>query len=80
MLVCFVVITVYFGGSRRGCLMISVSSNRAGWTLFQKELRIFCYGAKSVSLDKVSLNNGDGGGQLTGGGRSGKSLLVYGNQ
>ena len=62
----FVVITVYFGGSRRGCLMIPASSNRAGWTLFQKELRIFCYGAKSVSL-----NNG--------GGRSAKSLPVYGN-
>ena len=76
----FVVITVYFGGSRRGCLMIPISSNRASWTLFQKELRIFCCGAKSVSLDKVSFNNGGGGGQLAGGGRSGKSLPVYGNQ
>ena len=60
--------------------MIPASSNRAGWTLFQKELRNFCYGAKLVSLDKVSFNNGGGGGQLAGGGRSGKSLPVYGNQ
>ena len=76
----FVVITVYFGGSRRGCLMIPASSNRAGWTLFQKELRIFCYGAKPVSLDKVSLNKGGGGGQLAGGGQSGKSMPNFGNQ
>ena len=75
----FVVITVYFGGSRRGCLMIPASSNKAGWTLFQKELRIFCYGAKPISLDKVSLNNGGGGGQLARGGRSGKSMSVYGS-
>ena len=30
----FVVIAVYFEGSRRGCIMIPVSSNRAGWSLF----------------------------------------------
>ena len=35
----FVVIAVYFGGSRRGCIMIPASSNRAGWSLFEKELR-----------------------------------------
>ena len=32
----FVVIAVYFGGSGRGFIMIPVSSNRAGWSLFQK--------------------------------------------
>ena len=76
----FVVIAVYFGGSRRGCIMIPVSSNRAGWSLFQKELRNFCSGAKPVSLAKLSLNNGGGGGQLASGGRSGKCMSVYGNQ
>ena len=76
----FVVIAVYFGGSRRRCIMIPASSNRAGWSLFQKELRNFCFGAKLVSLAKVSLNNGGGGGQLAGGGRSGKSMSIYGNQ
>ena len=60
--------------------MIPASSNRAGWSLFQKELRNFCFGAKLVSLAKVSLNNGGGGGQLAGGGRSGKSMSIYGNQ
>ena len=42
----FVVIVVYFGGTKRGCIMIPASSNRAGWSLFQKELRNFCFGAK----------------------------------
>ena len=29
----FVVIAVYFGGSRRGYIIIPASSNRAGWSL-----------------------------------------------
>ena len=77
----FVVIAVYFGRSRRGCIMIPASSNHAGWSLFQKELRIFCSGAKPVSMAKVSsINSGGGGGQFADGGRSGKFLSVYGNQ
>ena len=76
----FIVIAVYFGGSRRGSIMIPASSNRAGWSLFQNELRNFCFGAKSVSLAKVSVFNGGGGGQLASNGRSGKSMFVYGNQ
>ena len=76
----FVVVTVYFGGSRRGCITIPASSNRASWSLFQKELRNFCFGANPVSLAKVSLNNGGGGGKLVGGSRSGKSMSVYGNK
>ena len=63
----FVVITVYFGGSRRGCIMIPASSNRAGWSLFQKELRNFCSGAEPLSLAKGSFINGGGGGKLAGG-------------
>ena len=58
----FIVIAVYFGGSRRGSIMIPAGSNRAGWSLFQNELRNFCFGAKSVSLAKVSVFNGGGGG------------------
>ena len=37
----FVVIVVYFGGSRRGCIMTPASSNHAGWSLFQREIRNF---------------------------------------
>lgn len=32
----FVVIAIYFGGARRGCVMIPASSNRACWSLIQK--------------------------------------------
>ena len=32
----FMVIAEYFGGARRGCVMIPASSNRAGWSLFQR--------------------------------------------
>ena len=60
--------------------MIPTSSNRAGWSLFQKELRIFFSGAKLVSMVEVSSNNGGGSGQFAGGGRSGKLMSVYGNQ
>ena len=61
--------------------MIPASSNRAGWSLFQNELRNFCFGAKLASQAKVTFNNGSGGGgQPVGGGRSGKILSVYGNQ
>ena len=61
--------------------MIPASSNRAGWALFQKELKNFCFGAKLASQAKVTFNNGGGdGGQPAGGGRSGKILFVYGNQ
>ena len=60
--------------------MIPASSNRASWSLFQNELRNFCFGAKPVSLAKVSVFNGGGGGQLASDGRSGKSMFVSGNQ
>ena len=58
----FVVVAEYFGGAHRGCVMIPASSNRAGWSLFQRELRNFFIGAKSVSLAEVSSKNGGGGG------------------
>ena len=37
----FVAIAVYFGGSRRGCIMKPASSNRAGGLCFRKSLGIF---------------------------------------
>lgn len=60
--------------------MIPTSSNRAGWSLFQKELRIFFSGAKPASMVEVSSNNGGRSGQFAGGGRSGKLMSVYRNQ
>nr|POE62223.1 hypothetical protein CFP56_39549 [Quercus suber] len=58
----FVVIAVYFRGSRRGCIMIPASSNRASWSMFQRELRNFFTGEKPVSMAEESSKNGGGGG------------------
>ena len=77
----FVVIAEYFGGAHRGCVMIPASSNCAGWSLFQREMRDFFTGAKSVSMAEASSKNGGGGGgQSTGGDRSGKILFAVGHQ
>ena len=37
----FVDIAVYYGGPRRGCVIVPASSNRSGWCLFTKELDRF---------------------------------------
>ena len=77
----FVVIVEYFGGARRGCVMIPVSSNRAGWSLFQREMRDFFTGAELVSMAEASSKNGGGGdGQSASGDRSGKILSAVGHQ
>ena len=60
--------------------MVPASSNRAGWSLFQRELKNFFFGAKPVSMAEVSSIKGGGGGQSAGGGWSGKLLSVFGNQ
>lgn len=56
----FVVIAVYFGGAQRGCVMIPASSNRAEWSLFQKELRYFFSRERSVTPAEVPSNNSGG--------------------
>ena len=64
----FVVIAEYFGRARRGCVTILASFNRAGWSLFQREMRDFFIGAKPVSMAEApSKNGGGGGGQSAGG-------------
>ena len=75
------VIAEYYGGARRGCVMIPASSNRAGWSLFQREMRNFFTGAKPVSMAEASSKNGgDGGGQSAGGDWSGNLLSAYSHQ
>ena len=64
----FVVIAEYYGGARRGCVMIPASSNHAGWSLFQRELRNFFTGAIPGSMADISSNNGGGGGGQSAGG------------
>ena len=71
----FVVIAEYFGGARQGCVMIPASSNRASWSLFQREMRDFFTGVKPVPMvEAPSKNGGGGGGQSAGGDWSGKIL------
>ena len=60
--------------------MIPASSNRAGWSLFQREIRYFFSNAKPVSMAEVSSINGGGGGQSASGGQSRKLMSVFGNQ
>ena len=61
--------------------MIPTSSNCAGWSLFQRELKNFFTSAKPVSLVEVSSKNGGGeGGQFAGGDQNGKPLSAYGHQ
>ena len=77
----FMVIAEYFGGACRDCVMIPASSNRAGWSLFQREMRDFSTGAKPFSMaEATSKNGGGGGGQSAGRDRSGKFLFTAGHQ
>ena len=77
----FVVIAEYFGRACRGGVMIPASSNRAGWSLFQREMRDFFTGAKPISMvEASSKNGGGGGGQSASGDRSGKILSAIGHQ
>ena len=76
----FVVIVEYFGEARRGCVMIPASSNRASWSLFQREMRDFSIVAKPIPMAEATSKNGGGGGiQSAGGDRSGKILPVVGH-
>ena len=77
----FVVIAEYCGGARRGCVMIPASSNHAGWSLFQRELRNFFTGAIPGPMPDVSSKNGGGGrGQSAGDDWSENLLSASGNQ
>ena len=68
----FVVIAMFFGGDRRGCIMIPKSINRSRWTLFQKELGVFLIGEKP-RMGGVILD-------ITGGnGQNGQKMHNYGN-
>ena len=75
------VIAENYGGARHGCVMIPASSNRAGWSLFQREMRNFFTSAKPVAMAEASSKNGGGGGgQYASGDRSGNLLSAYGHQ
>ena len=76
----FVEIVVFFGGARRGCVMVPASSNRAGWCLFSKELNSFLAGSNTIGVEGRNSGGAGGGGQMDGGGHDGKKLFKIGNQ
>ena len=76
----FVDIAVFFGGTRRGCVMVPASSNRAGWCLFSKELDSFLSGSNTTQVEGRNSVGDDGGGPSAGGGHDGKKLIKTGKQ
>ena len=61
--------------------MIPTSSNHAGWSLFQREMKDFSTSAKPISLAETTFKNGGGGGgQSVDGDQSGKILFAVGHQ
>ena len=75
----FVEIVVFFGGARRGCVMVPASSNRAGWCLFSKELNSFLASSNTIGVEGRNFGGASGGGQMDGGGHDGKKLFKIGN-
>ena len=75
----FLDIAVFFGGARRGCVMVPGSSNQAGWCLFANELDSFLAGSNTVGVEGRNSGGAAGGGQLDGGGHDGKKLFKIGN-
>ncbi|KAF3956710.1 hypothetical protein CMV_018193 [Castanea mollissima] len=72
----FVEIAVYYGGARRGWIMVPASSNRSGWCLFSKELDSFLSGSNTVWVKGRTSDEdagaGAGPGPTEGGGQFGK--------
>ena len=76
----FVEIAVFYGGARRGCVMVPASSNRSGWCLFTKELDRFLSGSNSVWVDGRTAAEDVCGGLMDGGGQKGKKSFKIRNQ
>ena len=75
----FVDIAVFFGGARRGCVMVPASSNRAGWNLYSRALDSFLAGSNTVGVEGRISGGAGGGGQMDGV-LDGKKLFNTGNQ
>ena len=55
---------MFFGGARRGYVMVPASSNRAGWYLFSKELNSFLAGSNTIGVEGRNSGGASGGGQM----------------
>ena len=76
----FVEIAVYYGGARRGGVMIPASLNQSGWCLFTKELDRFLSGSYTVWVEGKTVDVTVGGGSTEGGGQDGKKSFNFNNQ
>nr|POE73853.1 hypothetical protein CFP56_26831 [Quercus suber] len=76
----FVDIAVFYGGARRGCVMVLASSNQSRWCLFTKELDSFLSGSNTVWVEGRTSDEAVGGGLINGGGQNGKKFFKTGNQ
>ena len=70
---------MFFSGTCRGCVMVLVSSNQAGWCLFSKELDSFLSGSNTAQVEGRNSVGPAGGGPSVGGGHDGKKLIKTGN-
>ena len=58
----FADIAMFYGGARRGCVVVLASSNRSGWCLFTKELDSFLSGSNTAWVDgRTSVGAAAGG-------------------
>ena len=71
---------MFYGGARRGCVMVPTSLNRSGWCLFTKELDRFLSGSNFVWVDGRTAAEDVCGGLMDGGGQKGKKSFKIRNQ
>ena len=76
----FADIAMFYGGARRGCVVVPASSNRSGWCLFTKELDSFLSGSTTVWVGGRTSKVAIGGGPTDGGGHNGKKIFKTSNQ
>ena len=72
-------IAVYYGGARRGCVMVPTSSNRSRWCLFSKELERFLSGPNTIWGKGGTSDEVAGGGPTDGGGFRGNVSFKFVN-
>ena len=76
----FVEIAMYYGGARRGWVMVPASSNQSGWRLFSKNLESFLVGSNTVWVKGRTSDEVAASGPLDGGGQVGKFFFKISNQ
>ena len=76
----FADIAMFYGGARRGCVVVPASSNRSGLCLFSKELERFLSGPNTLWVKGGTSNEAASGGPMEVDGHRGNNSFKYGNQ